>query len=320
MAISIRHYILDDKDALRRVPKRISDALTFGHDGIPEYAGTRQRVIDVVVENESGRPVRILDARGSYWGFDKDGQIDNDLRARLPEVLEFAFDPPDKHRRGKVVDLRPELKRKEYERETRWEVTADLLDRIAADFWPDLAKAREVTAVKGKAPRRPPLSHDAREALTKIRTKAAEIDFAMYELSEVALKGFAFEARRLAAEYADERQFWEAIAAKADHKREIKAQHRTGKGVWYAVLHVWYHVDDREMRELDAVEVRCNGRPAAAAAARKLLAEHASKFDERVTVEAELMCELEWASSDEEKRATERESEASKDDPDCIVL
>jgi hypothetical protein len=47
------------------VPLRLHDKLPFGEEAIPEYAGTRQRIATVVLDNESGKPVRILDATGS---------------------------------------------------------------------------------------------------------------------------------------------------------------------------------------------------------------------------------------------------------------
>ncbi|HYF53199.1 MAG TPA: hypothetical protein VEA41_02960 [Salinarimonas sp.] len=80
MAIRFRTYILDDSGQLRRVPRRVSEGLVFGYDAIPEYASTRQRIIEVVVENEDGRPIRILDAKGCFWAFDKEGRIDKDLQ------------------------------------------------------------------------------------------------------------------------------------------------------------------------------------------------------------------------------------------------
>ena len=82
-------------------------------------------------------------------------------------------------------------------------------------------------------------------------------------------------------------------------RREIKARHRTGKGVWYAVVEVirW----EEEKRRGEAVasyEERCSGRKAAAEAARRLLQEHAHRFDENITVDAELFTDLEWGERD----------------------
>jgi hypothetical protein len=55
--------------------------LAFGEDAIPEYAGTKQRIAEVIVENDGRKPVRILDAKGSYWDFDEEGKIHRSLQA-----------------------------------------------------------------------------------------------------------------------------------------------------------------------------------------------------------------------------------------------
>ena len=57
MAISIRYYLLLDGGSLRR----IANELPFGRDAIPEFAGTRQRTADVVLELQDAKPVRIVD-------------------------------------------------------------------------------------------------------------------------------------------------------------------------------------------------------------------------------------------------------------------
>lgn len=304
MAISVRIYIFDEAGTVKRVPRRIQDSLVFGHDAIPEYAGTRQRVAQVLVENEHGKPVRILDATGSYWIFDKEGRIDQALQSRLALAMEFAFSEPT-NRKGKVVDLRPELKRKKYEEEHFWELTVEDLNRITADLWPNLADAAEVQTVKGKAPKRPPLTHEAKNALSEITSKIGAILRELDDLSEPALKGLIYEANRTARAYSETRHLWGAVALEADKKREIKARHRTGKGVFYAVLHVWHQVSHNEMREADTVEVKCQSKKAAIEVARRLLAENAHRFSEDVTIGADVISELEWSPTSDDEPAKE---------------
>jgi hypothetical protein len=300
MAIRFRHYLFEESGVIKRVPRRVCDALTFGEDAIPEYAGTKQRVAQVVVENEDGKPVRILDARGSYWTFDKEGRIDQALMESAGQAMEFAFRAPT-NTRGKVVDLRPEIKRKQWQDATRWDLTAEDLERIAADLWPGLADASDIKTVKGKAQKKPPLTREASKAIDEIHGKIAAIAQEIKDLSEPALKGFAFEASRLAKAYSDERHLWTAMAEEANKQREIKARHRTGKGMFYAVLHVWYADSPTHSTEVDTVEVRCDGKNAAIEAARRLLAENAHRFSEDITIEAEILSEQEWSSVDDEQ-------------------
>jgi hypothetical protein len=149
--------------------------------------------------------------------------------------------------------------------------------------------------VKGKAPKRPPLTYEAKNALSEINAKISSIRLELEDLSESALKGLVYEANRSARAYSEHRHLWSAVALEANRQREIKARHRTGKGVFYTVLSVWHHVSSREMREADHIEVKCQGKKAAVEAARRLLAENANRFSDDVTIEAEAISELEWA-------------------------
>ena len=68
---------------------------------------------------------------------------------------------------------------------------------------------------------------------------------------------------------------------------------RVGKGVWYALVDVvmW---EDHVGRSLARFHEECIGKQAAVVAARKLLAQHAGDFAENITVEAEVLTDLEW--------------------------
>ena len=165
MGISIRIYLFLDNGTVKGVPRRICEALPFGEDAIPEYAGTRQRMVQVLVENNDRQPVRILDATCHYWDFDDEGKIDRGLRQSAGEWMNFAFSR-DKPRKGKVVDLVPEIRKKEMHDKHRWTLANDEVDLVAADIWPGVhGPAPEVTSVTGKAPKKPPLTYDAKHAL-----------------------------------------------------------------------------------------------------------------------------------------------------------
>jgi hypothetical protein len=146
---------------------------------------------------------------------------------------------------------------------------------------------------EGKAPRKPPLTREGRNALAEIGAKIGLISWQLTQLTEPALKGLAFEVRRT-AEYGDEPGLWRGLADECDRQREILARHRTGKGVWYAVIELLYAEDRNTSRSVDLAYERCEGKKAAIEATRRLLAENASKFDDRVSVQPSVYCELEW--------------------------
>jgi len=89
----------------------------------------------------------------------------------------------------------------------------------------------KVSIAKGKEPKRPPLTHEAKHALREIETKIAIMKSDLDELSEPALKGLAYAAREK-AEF--DNDLWSGLAADCNREREIKSRHRTGRGVWYA--------------------------------------------------------------------------------------
>ena len=132
-----------------------------------------------------------------------------------------------------------------------------------------MAGLEEIKTVKGKAPRRPPLTYEAKNAISEIDAKLYLIGFEIEKLSEVALKGFAFEALRHAHTSDDLRPLWEGVAAVAEHHRELKARHRTGKGAWYAVLRL-FHKDQDSLTEVALLQERCESRKAAAEAVKRL--------------------------------------------------
>ena len=293
MGLSFRHYLFLNDGSLRRVPQRIADELPNGTDAIPEFAGTRQRVAQVIVENDERRPVRILDARGFYWSFDDAGRIDADLRRQLVEHMDMIGAVPTL--KGRVVDLVPEIKKRELQARSEWTLTGADLDRIAADIWPGGAgPASEVTTVKGKAPRKPPLTNESRWALERIGQQVVVISSELAGLSERALKGLAFEAHRLGS--LEDEALWRGVADEAKRREAIRAAYRTGKGEWIAVLTVSREdPEDPVVRQhIQSEHVRCATREGAIEAGRRLMAEKAEWLDTETFVEAEIVSALKW--------------------------
>ena len=298
MGISFRHYLFAQDGSLRRLPQRIVDDLPTGRDAIPEFAGTRQRVAHVALENAEGRPRRILDARDEHWTFDDEGRVDRDMHRRMGELIDRIAEPA-RGRRGPVVDLVPEIKKREHQAQNEWILTADDLDRIAADLWPGVhGPAPEVSSVKGKAPRRPPLTQEARWALQKLNDHVNAIKSELGMLSERGLKGLAFEAIR-SSMWEDE-TLWRGVADEANRLEAIRAAHRTGRGEWYAVIEVakasrqsaylWEHIT--------AAHEKCSSRKAAVEAARRLMADRSDWLDADMEVSVNVRSALEWRPED----------------------
>lgn len=178
------------------------------------------------------------------------------------------------------------------------------LDLIADDIWGrKRAGAPKVERAKGSAPKPPQITSDAREALREIQTGISSIDNKLTWLSEPPLKGVAYEARKNSKSEVDG-PFWLAVAEAADRYHEILVRRRTGRGAWYALVHILHWDAIRRTAETQATfQERCASKLDAENAVRRLLAEHSKLFGADNTIEGEVLSELEW-DGEEEQRAT----------------
>jgi hypothetical protein len=296
MSVSVRFYLFAD-DGLQRISHRLMQGLALGNDAMPQYAGTKQKAADVIVEVENGKPIRIAKADGHFLTFDKKGQVHRDLQAGGMEAMETfaALERSQRQGPSKVVDLAPKLKREKWERDNRWTLSKQDLDLISDDIWKRKRASRpKVQQAKGVVPKPPPMTFEAKQAIREIQTHIFGIDSKMEFLTEPALKGFAFEARRLAENDLDN-AVWRGIAEAADRRREILARYRTGSGVWYASVDVIRWDNSRHTGKSESfAHERCNSKREAEEAARRLLAENAKYFSAESSVEARVVCDLEW--------------------------
>jgi hypothetical protein len=297
MAISVRFYIFAN-DGLQRVSQRVMDGLAHGQDAMPQFAGTKQKLANVIVELDEGKPARITRADGSFLHFDAAGKVHESLVNSGFEAME-TFDALERSRRikskSKVVDLSPKLKREKWEREHRWDLSKDDLDLISADLWKmKKAEVAKVVQAKGVNPTPPPLTSEAREAIREIQTHIFGIQGKLEFLTEPALKELAFEARSLASKEIDD-AVWLGVAAAADRRREILARNRTGSGIWYASVDVTRWDPSQRTGQCESfVHEKCNSKKEAEEAARRLLVENAKYFSAETSVEARVVCDLEW--------------------------
>ncbi|MCC8939347.1 hypothetical protein H8A99_23440 [Bradyrhizobium sp. Arg68] len=196
---------------------------------MPQYAGTKQKVADVILEVENGKPVRVMRIEGSILTFDAKGHIHNDLIASGFAAMETyqALEEAAKQPAGKVVDISAKLNREKWERENRWTLSQADIDLITDDVWKrkriDVAKVQRAI---GAEPKPPTITYEAKEAMREIQDHVWRIDWKIEPQTEATLKGLAFEARKRAREDFDD-PMWRGIAEAADRRREILARYRT---------------------------------------------------------------------------------------------
>jgi hypothetical protein len=294
MAISLRFYIFAPA-GLQRISRRVMEGLCHGQDAMPQFAGTKQKIANAIVELEDGKPARLLQVEGSYLQFDHTGKVDESLRRSAIEAMETfdALEQSERIKPSKVINIAPKLNREKWERENRWSPSKEDLDTIAADIF-NRKQAADIKHAKGAAEKPPPLTFEAKNAIEEIRTHVLGIESKIEALSETALKGFAHEARNRSQDDLDN-PLWLGIANAADRRREILARYRTGKGVWYASVDVIRWDSTKRSGQTDSfAHERCNSKSEAEEAARRLLAEHARYFSAEVSIEARVICDLEW--------------------------
>jgi hypothetical protein len=302
MGLAVRFYLFAE-DGLQRISHRLMEGLAHGKDAIPQYSGTKQKVANVIVEMDNGKPVRIEKADGSFLRFDEQGQVHHDLVASGFAAMETyrALERADRiTATGKVVDLSPKLNREKWERENRWTLSKDDLNAISDDIWRrKKAASPKVQQAKGVLKKPPAVTWEAKQALKDIHTHIIGIDIKIQNLSEPTLKGLSFEARNNAKNDFNN-PFWRGVSEVADRRQEILARHRTGRGVWYASVEaiLWDNVTNSG-ESFHHVHERCNSKKEAEEAARRLLAENAKYFSAEMTVEASVVCDLEWDGEDE---------------------
>jgi hypothetical protein len=138
------------------------------------------------------------------------------------------------------------------------------------------------------------LTYAARQALDEASQPFWKIANAIDGLKEPALKGFAFEARSRSAAESGHGYLYRAIAEMAELRLEILRRRRSGTGTWYALVEVVRWDEEHVGNSVAAFHERCEGKDAAEQAARRLLIEHVGKFAENVSIEAEVLTDLEW--------------------------
>jgi hypothetical protein len=290
VGLSLRFYLFPEGARPLRISQRLLQGLVDGTDRVPEYAGTRQKVLEAVLESDDGKPVRIVDANGGYWTFDDKGDIGQGLQDRLRDFMDIAFD--ERHT-GVVVPLEPKRRRKELKDRSSWSPTAADLDIVAADIWPK-GRADRLKAVAGVAPKPPRLTFEAEMALKEVSKDFFMMDYAIDRLDVPALKGFAFEARRRGREDGHPELFG-ALAQMADDRiARIKARN-TKQGTWYAWVSLVRWDDHRTGEEIFHTHRKCVGREAAEQAARDLLREHADRVAYDTTLDSGVETELAWS-------------------------
>ena len=129
----VRYYLCDDHQVLWRISNRLISGLVSGELSLPEFAGTRQKGLEVFFSYSAKKLFR-WEARGIIFPFLADGTLD-----LYPPLEAYAATLEGAHPRkisANVIDISPTLRTKKWIIDQRWTPSREMMEAIEADIAP----------------------------------------------------------------------------------------------------------------------------------------------------------------------------------------
>ena len=129
MGIGTRIFIVNDDDTLKRMPMKRHNRLIKrdSDERFLEYAYKRIRYVLVVLELENRKPVEILRIQYSYFAFDSQGHLREDVRKKKARLSMDMIKPMQSDQEpNHVVDAGYKFAKKRFDSEYRWRPSPEL--------------------------------------------------------------------------------------------------------------------------------------------------------------------------------------------------
>jgi hypothetical protein len=127
---SLRYYLWA-KDGPWRITHQLHSDLVSGKVALRQYAGTKQKIVEVFIRKVRGRPV-IVEARGTFYCFDARGRLDVSSQA---EAAAIAVDGSKARAvQDNVFDIGPAVRHHRWTDEHIWKPSTSVLREISADL------------------------------------------------------------------------------------------------------------------------------------------------------------------------------------------
>ena len=134
MGLSIRIFIVEDDDTIKRLPLARYERLLKGDPDVrlSEYAGKRVRYVLIVVDLVNRRPIEVVRDEFAYLDFDQEGrfkepELEKEESSAFDMLDFFSLEKQDK----RVIDARHKFARKRYFDKHRWQPTDEIVAAIA---------------------------------------------------------------------------------------------------------------------------------------------------------------------------------------------
>jgi transposase len=134
MGLSIRVFIVEDDDTIKRLPMiRFERLLNRDpNEKLSKYAGKRVRYALIVVDLVNRRPIEIVKDEFAYLNFDDEGRLE---LSEHEQAESLAFDMLNffslKQKDKRVIDARHKFAKKRYFDKYRWEPSDEIIAAIS---------------------------------------------------------------------------------------------------------------------------------------------------------------------------------------------
>jgi hypothetical protein len=132
--ISVRYYLWS-AEGPQRITELLHRQLFERVVAMPQFAGTKQRVLEVFVQRLT-KAHYTISARGIVYPFDDNGFLDVKTLALEGSLEITRLRSPE----AKVVDLNPSIKRRRFQEKYTWKPSKTMLDDVWRDIEPRGAK------------------------------------------------------------------------------------------------------------------------------------------------------------------------------------
>jgi len=129
MGISLRMFLVDDDDSIKRFPLTRFEKLIWRNPevNLSQYAGKRVRFIEVALELEQRKPVQILRFQPFVLSFDSEGFVDQAEQEKEQRMMaEVISTPLIKREPGNVIDAHHRFAKKHLDHRYRWTPTVEI--------------------------------------------------------------------------------------------------------------------------------------------------------------------------------------------------
>jgi hypothetical protein len=142
--LSLRYYLWDGR-TLSRVSHRLHSALLSGEIALPQYANSKQKIVEVMIWRDPGR-ARKIEARGTICFFNSKGYIDLREPVEAAAIAVEASKP--KRRDENVFDIGPVIRSRRWSREHTWKPSPMLLQTLLQKIMADIEGRAKIPALR----------------------------------------------------------------------------------------------------------------------------------------------------------------------------